>query len=78
MFFYLLTIDSSKGFIPRRIFDCGQTFGKAADPQTRCATACLVLVGLKINCFRINFVQNMRERHWRKGPAFIPGRKPQP
>lgn len=57
-FYPQTNIPGYAGYIPRRIFDCGATFGRAASPT-----------------IRANCVQNHRERHYRKGPAFMMGTK---
>merc|ERR1711871_130119 len=53
-FFPQTNIPGYQGFIPLRVFDCGSTFGRSADPV-----------------IRKNVVNNMREKHWRTGPAFM-------
>jgi len=53
-FFPQTNIPGYAGFIPRRLYDCGQTFGRSASPQ-----------------IRHNVVDNLRERHWRKGPSWM-------
>jgi len=53
-FYPQTNIPGYAGYIPRRIFDCGQSFARAASPTVRA-----------------NVVNNMKERHYRKGPAWM-------
>eukprot|EP00657_Telonema_sp_P-1_P012746 TRINITY_DN9509_c0_g1_i6.p1 TRINITY_DN9509_c0_g1~~TRINITY_DN9509_c0_g1_i6.p1 ORF type:complete len:294 (+),score=8.03 TRINITY_DN9509_c0_g1_i6:194-1075(+) len=53
-YFPQTNIPGYQGFIPLRLFDCGQTFGRAATPSVR-----------------KNSIINMKEKHWRTGPAFM-------
>lgn len=53
-FFPQTNIPGYAGFIPLRLFDCGQTFGRAASPS-----------------IRTNVVNNMKEKYYRTGPAFL-------